>query len=214
MIATRVNIPLLPRAGGFTLVEAAISIVIVGVMLTASLNVIGSIGRTRKGQFEQQQGAAMAEQLLSEIVRMSFNDPEGGAVTGADTGETGRAAYDDLDDYHGWTETDAVTLKDGTAVGTGYAGWTRKVRVDYVTTSNPKTVANAPTSLKTITVTVTAPSGAQFERRAVRSEWGAYEQKPTITMTYLAWAGIEVQIGKAAKPARSGAHPLNVTTSQ
>lgn len=87
------------------------------------------------------------------------------AVLGAESGED-RQNYDDVDDYNGMVaETDNFTDQAGVAFT--YAGYSRMVAVDYVSSSSVAVDAASPaaagtTDTKRIRVTVTNPIG---ERR-------------------------------------------------
>ena len=124
-------------ARAFSLVEAAISIVIVAVMLVAAINVAGSAGSARIYESERTQGAAIAQQLLAEITSQSWLDP--------DADETGEVStWDDVTDYNGFTESPPAD-SDGNHIS-GYTGWTRAATVT--------TGFNGLSGLKVITVTV------------------------------------------------------------
>ena len=60
---------------GFTLVEAAISTIIVGGVLVASLNVIGAAAMTRHRLAQRQRARLLAADLMSEIPRLPYADP-------------------------------------------------------------------------------------------------------------------------------------------
>src|SRR5688500_19950676 len=124
-----------PRARAFTLIEATMCLLIIGGMILSSVAVVGAIARGRPVQSERQRAVGLAEQLMTEIMQCAFQDPDGGTVLGRDAGETGRATYDDVDDYEGW-EGSILTRKDGTPLA-GYDGWKRRVKVTYVTPGNP-----------------------------------------------------------------------------
>jgi hypothetical protein len=91
---------------------------------------------------------------MTEILQHSYEDPDGSPVFGPEAGETGgtRAAYDDVDDYDGWTAT-PPQQRDGTAIPKG-AGWTREVAVDWVQSNNLTLGSMTDTGVKRITVTV------------------------------------------------------------
>jgi type II secretory pathway pseudopilin PulG len=199
---------------GFTLVEAAISTVIVGLLLVSSLRAVSALSVSQRIQMERGQGQALAQRLLTEVAQCYFQDPAAPAsALGPDNpAETSPAAFDDVDDYNNWQSSPPV-LKDGTVL-TEYTGWTQSVRVEYVLPASPATVSGTPTSLKRITVTVTAPSGKKLTMVALRSQWGAYEQIPGQPTRYLTSVGVQMQSGSLPKSIYTAAHPMNVTSSQ
>jgi MSHA pilin protein MshD len=193
----------------FTIIEAALSVAIVGVLLAVSLTTFAAIAKQRKVQMERRLGYELGQQLMSEVLQQYFQDPVS-PVFGPEPGET-RATYDDVDDYNGLSET-PPTRKDGTTLS-DYSGWTRAVVVAYVDPLNPgNTIASS--TLKCVTVTVTAPSGKQYVLVGYRSQYGLNEYTPPAVTNFLTWAGVDLQVGTTTKNVRTGARPLNVTASQ
>lgn len=122
------------------------SIVIVGLLLATSLEVVGA---SKIGQFrltERARGNELAKALMAEITTLAYADPN------TEGGET-RATYDDVDDYNGLSES-PPTFKDGTAMTVPQPGtWQRTVTVTWV---DPLTLATSATEsgVKKIVVTV------------------------------------------------------------
>jgi hypothetical protein len=46
----------------------------------------------------------LARALMEEIMRLPVTDPHGYTTFGPDPGETSRSLYDNVDDYHGYTD--------------------------------------------------------------------------------------------------------------
>lgn len=132
--------------------EAVISTVIVAVMLVTALNVVGASKITQHKAALVSRGRMSAESLMSEILQQSYQEPGATYVFGRESGEsdTSRTAYDDVDDYHGWTESPPVA-KDGTALPNS-ANWRRTVTVAWVDPLKPKQVSGTETGAKRITV--------------------------------------------------------------
>ena len=61
---------------GATIVEAVISMIIVGVMLVAALSVLGAAARTREARTHLRQASALARHLMSEILPGLFDSSE------------------------------------------------------------------------------------------------------------------------------------------
>jgi type II secretory pathway pseudopilin PulG len=152
-LAARIRNPKCAR--GFTLVEAVISMIIVAVMFVASLNTVGMSKLTQHKAVLVSRGRMFAESLLAEIQEQAYQDPVEPHVFGRETGElpTSRTAYDDVDDYHGWSESPPVA-KDGTALPNS-ANWRRIVTVEWVDPLNPQQVSATETGAKRITVVAT-----------------------------------------------------------
>jgi MSHA pilin protein MshD len=124
------------RRGGFTLVETSISTLIVGIVLVASMRTVVGVTRHRSVHNDATTANLLAESLLTEILEKEYKEPTATPIFGAETGETGsRSLFDDVDDYHGWTETPPKHL-DGSSMS-ALSGWSREVAVTQVGTSDP-----------------------------------------------------------------------------
>lgn len=161
------------RARGFTLIEAALTTVIVGVGVLAI--VAAQQAYHQKNQWSQHVGAGLllANELRELILTLPMHDPIGGSGNlGPETGETGIAAYDDVDDFAG-----PVTAGKGAGVSFSppvnalrqtipdMTGWTQHVEVINVLPDRMDVTAAfaqplGTTDLMRITVTTTyqAPS--------------------------------------------------------
>ena len=128
-------------AFGFTLVEAAVAMVIVAVMFVASLNTVGVSRITQHKAVLVCRGRMFAESLLAEIQQQAYQEPGTTYVFGRETGElaTSRVAYDDVDDYNGWSESPPVA-KDGAALPNS-TDWRRTVTVEWVNPLDPQQVS-------------------------------------------------------------------------
>ena len=118
------------RRRGITLVEVAISSVIVSLALVASVRLIGEAHTAHAVGARKMQAALLADTLLSEIITLPYEDPAAPGSLGPETGETDRADFNDVDDYHEYTQTDP-TLWNGDPIEWA-AGWTWTVIVEYV----------------------------------------------------------------------------------
>ena len=194
----------------FSMVESAFAVAVVGVLLVASLSTFAALARNRAVEAERRLAYPLAQQLMAEVLQAYFAEPAGTPTFGPEAGET-RATYDDVDDYNGLSETPPAT-RAGVALA-GYAGWTRAVAVAYVSPA-ALAVSSTATTLKRVTVTVTAPSGKTYSLVGFRASMGAYEPVPTAGVTYVTGASVNVQASGAATSVWAGAHPLNETTSQ
>lgn len=145
-----------PRVRAFSMIEVAISLVLVGGLMAAALQVVGAAVRTDQLTMDSSRGRLLAEELMTEILLKAYSEPSGGAAAiGTNTGEasaTSRAAFDDVDDYHGWVES-PCRLVDGTTIP-GTTGWSRSVSVAWVSVTTPTTTSGTDTGLKRVTVEV------------------------------------------------------------
>jgi type II secretory pathway pseudopilin PulG len=151
---------------GLSLVEAVLSIAIVGGLLASVFSVVGASAARAAYAEQASLGAWLARDLAAEIASMpctprANGEPEGLdleinllgvqlSLGGSEPAATNRLVFNDVYDYHDWTST-PPTARDGTPIA-GFAGWTRKVRVIGV---DPVTLQpRADTRCALITVTV------------------------------------------------------------
>jgi hypothetical protein len=150
-------------------VEATISTVIVAVMLVAALNTVGASRTTQHRAALVSRGQLLAEALLAEILEQHYQEPDGTPAFGRETGESAtlRTAYDDVDDYDGWSAA-PPTAKDGTVL-TNSTGWKQTVVVKPVDPLAPEQVTTRETGAKRVTVTVLYNDVPQATLAAVKT---------------------------------------------
>ena len=157
------------RRRGLSLVEVAISIVIVGGVLTASLTTVAhsKMGLQKMGHGAM--GMLLAQQLMAEILQQSYQEPVDTPVFGRETSESGgdRAERDDVDDYDGWSSS-PPEYKDGTEIP-NLDGWERQVTVRWVQPNDLTQTALSDTGIKRITVTVSHNGLPAAELSAIRT---------------------------------------------
>lgn len=126
--------------------------VVVAVMFAVALQTVGASRITQQRASLISQGQMLAESLLSEILQQNYQEAGSTYVFGREAGEsdTIRTAYDDVDDYQGWTESPPVA-KDGTALPNS-ANWRRTVTVEWVNPLDPQQVQGSESGAKRITV--------------------------------------------------------------
>ncbi len=107
---------------GFTLPEALLAIVVVGIGLAGLLIVFSTISRSSADPVLRQQMTAIAQELLEEI---QFK-PYAAAANAAPAG-CARDTYNDIADYHGLSRTGICSI-DGVAIA-ALAGYTVNVSV-------------------------------------------------------------------------------------
>ena len=140
-----------------TLVEAAVSTAIIGVMLVAALNTVGASQVTQKKMGDRSRAMLLAQDLMSEILQQHYEDPDlgpGSFGLGIDEiGDGSRGLWEDVDDYDGWTAS-PPQQKDGTVLS-GFDGWRRSVTVDWVDPADVAQEQGSDTGVKRIAVTIT-----------------------------------------------------------
>lgn len=145
-----------PVRRALTLVEAVVSIAIIGVMLVAALNTVGASQTTQKKMGDRNRAMLLAQDLMSEIFQQSYiepDEPDGLIGPEAEENSLKRDLFDDVDDYDGWSAS-PPEQKDGTALS-DFDGWRRSVAVDWVNPANAAEEQGADTGVKRITVSVT-----------------------------------------------------------
>ncbi|HUU84569.1 MAG TPA: hypothetical protein VM243_13810 [Phycisphaerae bacterium] len=158
------------RLPGLTLVEAVVSIVVVGLMLVAGLSAVGASRRTQYLMATRTRGQLLAQGLMSEILAQRYQEPDDPPLFGLEGGELPitRADWDDVDDYRNWSSSPPQS-KAGSAIA-GLSGWTRSVTVEHVTVIDLTQVSAVETGAKRITVTVWQGDRVVGSAVAVRTE--------------------------------------------
>jgi MSHA pilin protein MshD len=151
------------RQRGFTLIELIIFIVVVGVGVAGILSVYTTSIKNSADPLVRKQTVAIAESLLEEILLKEYCDPDTATLSStappicpasriAADQEASRAAYDDVNDYSGYTTTGIVDGS-GTSVS-GLTGYSIAPAVAVTTTTL------GSVTVKQIVVSVTGPQGA------------------------------------------------------
>lgn len=142
------------RRRGFSLIEVVVSAAIVSVMVVASLNAVGATAKARAMAADRARGSMLAHHLLAEILAQPFVDPQlDTGLIGLDLGEStliNRLSLDDVDDYHGLSET--LPLRRDASPVEGGKGYRRTTRVVHCTDDGRASIT--ATGIKRITVSV------------------------------------------------------------
>ena len=141
-----------------TLVEALIAMLILAGAVVAVSQAVLAGQMQSADAVHRRRAVELATTLMEEIVRLPYNDPDGASSPGPEAGESNRSAYDNLDDFHGFTEA-AGALKDmkGAAYDSAYQTFSRSVTV-VATSVSIAGLGSAQTGVE-ITVTVTDATG-------------------------------------------------------
>jgi Tfp pilus assembly protein PilV len=141
-------LPILPRRPGFTLIEAALATVIIGVGITAMMQLFAACTRNNAYASHQTTAMLLANNIEEAMAALPFADPIGGPNHfGPEDGETS-ATWNDVDDFNGasfsppidsmrqtlanlsqYTQSVSVTPVDPDDLTATAAGYTGAVRV-------------------------------------------------------------------------------------
>ncbi len=142
---------------GMTVVESMIAVMILSMTtLAVTYAVVAGHAHVANGE-DNIRATHLCQDLMEEVLSLPYNDPQGATGMGPDSGETGRSLYDNIDDYHGHSES-AGNLTDplGQSYPSGYAGFTRSATVATTTRVFPGLA-----TLDGVNITVTVQSGGQ-----------------------------------------------------
>ena len=161
----------MPARRAFTLAECLIATTVVAVLLVAVLEGVGAVAASRRMTSERARADLLARRLMSEIMTQPFEDPSGGNATlgptAAESAPGNRSLYNDVDDYHGLSESPP---KDRNGIGlSGLTGWTRSVTVERVNPASPGTVVASDMGADRITITVSRSNRTLAKLVAVRT---------------------------------------------
>lgn len=205
-----------PRKG-ISLIEVAISSFLIGMLTIAALKTSGGVMQTWTQVKSNYDGSVLAESLLEEILQVSYEDPEGSAVWGIESGETqsptNRSEFDDLDDYDDWTETPPKT-KAGVALS-GFTGWTRLVDIKKLKKNDPDDTHNDNSSdkgMRRVSVTVTDPNGKTTTVSGWRALLGTPETPKGVDGDFVTWVGCDLKIGATGETVSAGTNVQNHAT--
>ena len=156
------------KARGFTLVEIVIAIMVVSIGLTATMRLVPLLLQSAAASRHIAVCERLGFDMLAELDLLPFEDPESGGF-GLEAGESSatRTLFDDIDDYHGYSETPPST-KNGSAID-GASGYTRSVLVRNVNPADyTEFRTDGTTDAKLITVTVSRGGMPPYTVNTVR----------------------------------------------
>ena len=143
---------------GFTLIELIVAMVVISVALVGIMSVINYTTLHSADPVLRQQAIAIADAYMEEINLKNFSDPD------AD-GEGSRVLYDDVDDYHGLSDSGARDQNDNAIPG--LANYSVAVSVQ----SQNYGPSGAEVSGLKVDVTVTDPVGESFVLTGYRASY-------------------------------------------
>lgn len=147
------------RPSGFTLLEVLIAS---SILAFATLGLVQAVSAGQAQTIDalrRARATALAEAMVEEVLSKPYADPQGEVTLGPDAGESARGDFDNLDDYHGFSEA-AGALADsaGTLYPQPFQRFERSVAVQADTVSVPA-LGGGLDGLR-VTVTVTEPAAS------------------------------------------------------
>ena len=158
------------RRRGITIVECLTATVITALMISAALEALRVTTLQKQEADDQRVALLLAQQLMTEIQAAYYEDPQTSPVFGPESGEagSGREAFDDTDDYHGYSDAPPMD-RTGTAY-TGLSDWSRSVSVRWASSTNYDSDVGAETGYKRIEVNVSRSGRLIRTLTAIRSK--------------------------------------------
>ena len=147
--------------GGFTLIEVLVASSILAFATLALVQAVSAGQSMTIDALRRARGTALADAMMEEVLSKPYADPQSATGMGPDAGETSRALFDNIDDYHGFTEAaGAVADADAVLYGAPHQRYARSVTVE-AETLNLALLGGAQDGVQvTVTVTETIDGGA------------------------------------------------------
>ena len=147
------------RRCALTLAEALIASIILSISVTAVAAALMAGAQQTYAAVETTRASQLVLAMIDEVLALPYADPDGASAPGPEAGETTRLAFDNVDDYHGYTEVAGAIVD---AVGTAYpAAYDAYERTVQVATSSEQPAGLPAVSGVTITVAVTDANGTR-----------------------------------------------------
>ena len=119
---------------GFTLIEAAMTTVIIGVGCVAMLELLGAGTLANNEGSELTTAMNLAGNVRECMTGVAYTDPTNPTHWGSESGET-TATYNDIDDFDGKTFSPPIDAR-RQSLGTNYAAWSQSVKVETIKPDN------------------------------------------------------------------------------
>ena len=120
----------LRQSRGFTLPEVLIAATVLAFAVAALTQAIVAGQVQTHDAMHRTRAILLAEAMLDEVLSKPYDDPDGETSPGPEDGESKRTQFDNVDDYHGFTEmTGRVTDHAGNAYPDAYDRFQRSVTV-------------------------------------------------------------------------------------
>jgi hypothetical protein len=144
---------------GFTIAEGLIASGVLAITVTAIIAPFSTASRCQHEDARIAVCSFLAKEMMEEVLAKPFDDPDGDDdVLGPGPGESGRGDFDNVDDYHGWTESTSgggIRSYEGLACDDPRANdLVRSVTTEYVQLVDQTVFFDEPTFIR-VTVTIT-----------------------------------------------------------
>jgi MSHA pilin protein MshD len=166
---------------GFTLAEGLLAVVVLAVAVGGIMGPISASYQQTRTVAQTTTAVSLAQQLLDEILSRPFVDPTDLSTTlGPEADEPSRAAFDNIDDYHGYHDTTDSSKSDSMKTASGAAitwngtdVYSRAVTMEYRATPDGPPVASGDYLMITVTVTMPHNHQVSVQRMACRFTRGS-----------------------------------------
>lgn len=113
---------------GVSLVDAILASVLLATAVVAISTALVAGAQQTYEAVDGRRGTELAESLMEEILSLPYSDPGGASLPGPEAGEPTRASFDNVDDYHGYSESaGAVVDRSGNPYPAEYSRFARFV---------------------------------------------------------------------------------------
>ncbi|HUU57986.1 MAG TPA: hypothetical protein VMZ50_00470 [Phycisphaerae bacterium] len=153
---------------GITLLEGLLASVVLAAATTTVIWPFVAARQNEQIAARQTLACCLAQELLEEILAKPFEDPDGASDPGPDAGEGSRAAFDNIDDYQGYSEGPGqIVCFDGEGAGDLTAeGLSRSATATYVYVGGQDTTEEPTFILITVQVSYRGDSIVTLKRLA------------------------------------------------
>lgn len=149
---------------GFTLIEVLIATILVGLAIAALLGANSSFTMANGVGTDMSTAEFLAEQIRELTAMLPVVDPQTPTTFGAE--EAGLAAYDDVDDFNGFSSPSTGPIAADRSVLTGFASFSQVVTVDKVLASDLDQTTTSASDFVRVTVRV-----LENGRQVVSASW-------------------------------------------
>jgi type II secretory pathway pseudopilin PulG len=151
--------------GAFTLVESMVASLVLAIAVVGIAGTLASSQQQTAALEENATAIALGQQLIEEIAAKPL------VVTNATPGwptQTSRANYESINDYNGYTDTNAMSLIGGASSGAG-GGFTRTVTLTYPASLFGTTVTAGDWVIVSVTVRDNSGRSVTLNRLVARA---------------------------------------------
>ena len=126
------------RQVGFTLAESLLAAVVLSVAVLAVGAALNAGHMQGAHAMHTQRATKLADELLEYLLARPYYDPQGGVNPGPELGEIGLEDFDNMDDFHGWSEAvGELTDMTGGGYPAEYEVFSRSVSANYTNVTVP-----------------------------------------------------------------------------